>query len=203
MNETATRARLLASASKLFGRKGFRGASVREITAAAAANLGAVTYHFGSKADLYAEVLDRLFDQLATRIEQAASGDAAPTDRMRAVVAAVFGFFVQAPDVPRLIVHLLSLGTAPPEAILRHLRRILVAVEGVVQAGQARGDFRPVEPVLIAFSLMSQSVWFALAGGTIGPVLFPGVDRDALVRKIESHIADVVARALNAGSVAP
>ena len=203
MNETATRARLLASASKLFGRKGFRGASVREITAAATANLGAVTYHFGSKADLYAEVLDRLFDQLATRIEQAASGDAAPTDRMRAVVAAVFGFFVQAPDVPRLIVHLLSLGTAPPEAILRHLRRILLAVEGVVQAGQARGDFRPVEPVLIAFSLMSQSVWFALAGGTIGPVLFPGVDRDALVRKIESHIADVVARALNAGSVAP
>ena len=202
MNDT-TRSRLLASARKLFGRKGFRGASVREITAAAGANLGAVTYHFGSKAGLHAEVLDRLFDQLATRMEQAASTDAAPTDRMRAVVAAVFGFFVQAPDVPRLIVHLLSLGTAPPEAILRHLRRILVAVEGMVQAGQARGDFRPVEPVLIAFSLMSQSVWFALAGGTIGPVLFPGVDRDALARKIEGHIADVVARALNAGSVAP
>jgi hypothetical protein len=50
---------------------------------------------------------------------------------------------------------------------------------------------------------MSQSVWFALAGGTIGPAVFPGVDRTVLARKIETHIADVVARALDAGSDSP
>jgi AcrR family transcriptional regulator len=203
MTYIRTRTRLLISARKLFGSKGFRGASVREITASAGANLGAVTYHYGSKANLYAEVMDRLFDQLATRIEQASATDSAPADRMRAVGAAVFGFFTQAPDVPRLIVHQLSLGTTPPDAILRHVRRILAAVERVVQAGRARGEFRPVEPVLIAFSLMSQSVWFALAGGTIGPAVFPGVDRTVLARKIETHIADVVARALDAGSDSP
>jgi AcrR family transcriptional regulator len=203
MNQNATRTRLLRSARKLFGNKGFRGASVREITTSAGANLGAVTYHFGSKADLYAEVLDGLFDQIATRIEQACIAGATPTEGMRAIVAAVFGYFVEAPDVPRLMVHQLSLGTAPPEVIRRHLRRILAAVDRVVEAGRSCGDFRPVDPVLIAFSLMSQSVWFALAGRTIGPVLFPGVDRDALARTIEGHIADVVARALNAGSVAP
>jgi AcrR family transcriptional regulator len=203
MTENDTRARLLVTARKLFGNKGFRGASVREITASAGANLGAVTYHYGSKANLYAEVMDRLFDQLAARIEQASAADAAPTERMRAVGAAVFGFFTQAPDVPRLIVHQLSLGAPPPEAILRHVRRILAAVERVVQAGQDRGDFRPVEPVLIAFSLISQSVWFALAGSTIGPAVFPGVDRTALARKIENHIADVVTRALAAGSDSP
>lgn len=204
MNQTdSTKLRLMTSARKLFGDKGFRGASVREITAAAHANLGAVTYHFGSKAFLYASVLAELFDQLATRIEQAAGTTNPPADRMRAIVAAVFGFLAESPDVPRLMIHQISAGAVPPDPVLRHIRRILAAVDRVVRAGQAGGEFRPVESVLITFSLISQSVWFALAGGVIGPLIFPGVSREALVVKIESHIADVLARALDAGSVSP
>ena len=51
-----TRERLLDSAERLFASRGFMGASVREITEAAGANLGAVNYHFRSKEGLYAEV---------------------------------------------------------------------------------------------------------------------------------------------------
>jgi AcrR family transcriptional regulator len=176
---------------------------VREITTDAKANIGAVTYHFGSKANLYAAVLAELFDQLATRIEQAAATSAPPADRMRTIGTAVFGFFERAPDVPRLIVHQLSGGSTPPEPVLQHIRRLIAAVGRVVQAGQAAGVFRPIEPVLVTFSLISQSVWFALAGRVIGPLVFPGMGREALVRKIDTHITDVVARVLDAGSTSP
>ncbi|RZA13604.1 MAG: TetR/AcrR family transcriptional regulator, partial [Lysobacteraceae bacterium] len=45
---TDTPALLLDTAEELFARRGYNGASIRDITAAAGANLGAVTYHFGT-----------------------------------------------------------------------------------------------------------------------------------------------------------
>jgi AcrR family transcriptional regulator len=54
-----TRERLLDTAERLFAGRGFAGTSVREITDAADANLGAVNYYFRSKENLYAEVFAR------------------------------------------------------------------------------------------------------------------------------------------------
>jgi AcrR family transcriptional regulator len=197
MNEaTETRARIVASARKLFAEKGFRGASIREITAAAGANLGAVTYHFGSKADLYTEVVDTLAGQLASRIELAESQAATPADALRAIIAAEFGFFTEAPDVPALLMHQASTGMAPPPAIAKHMRRILAVIARAVRTGVEQGAFRPVDPVLVTFSVVSQSAWFALVGRFIGPVAFPGQDHAAVARRILAHITDVVCRAL-------
>jgi AcrR family transcriptional regulator len=197
MNEP-TRARLLVAARKLFGRNGFRAASVREITAQARANLGAVTYHFGTKAALYAAVLDQSFDELAIRIEAVAGADHSPPEGARLLVSTVFGFFRESPDMPRLMLHQLSGRTRPPDTILRHLHRIRAGVGRLVSAGRERGDFRDVEPVLVTFSLISQSVWFALAGTQVGPLLFPGLSPAALSQKIEHHVADVILRTLAA-----
>lgn len=52
-----TRARLLATAERLFADRGFRKVTVREICRAARANVAAVNYHFGDKLGLYREVL--------------------------------------------------------------------------------------------------------------------------------------------------
>jgi AcrR family transcriptional regulator len=54
-----TRERLLDTAERLFAGHGFDRTSVREITDAGAANLGAVNYYFRSKENLYAEVFAR------------------------------------------------------------------------------------------------------------------------------------------------
>lgn len=49
--------RLILAATPLFAARGFAGASVRAICAAAETNANAVTYHFGSKQKLYAAVI--------------------------------------------------------------------------------------------------------------------------------------------------
>src|SRR3984893_8545568 len=54
-----TRTRILDAAERLFAERGFRGTSVRAITGLAGANLAAVGYHFGSKAELLAAVIRR------------------------------------------------------------------------------------------------------------------------------------------------
>lgn len=50
-----THDRLLEAAGRLFAQKGFAGATVAEICAAAEANIAAVNYHFGGKENLYRE----------------------------------------------------------------------------------------------------------------------------------------------------
>lgn len=60
MNDSKnTRSRILDVAEELFSEQGIDRVSIRDITAAAEVNLGAINYHFGSKEDLIAAVFER------------------------------------------------------------------------------------------------------------------------------------------------
>ncbi|RUL70137.1 TetR/AcrR family transcriptional regulator [Dyella choica] len=68
MNSSAsTKERILTAAEALFAQRGFEGASLRQLTAAAGVNLAAVNYHFGSKDHLVEQVFKRRLDQLNAR----------------------------------------------------------------------------------------------------------------------------------------
>jgi AcrR family transcriptional regulator len=54
-----TKDKLMDAAEKLFAKRGFHAASLRDITTAAGVDLALVNYHFGSKNGLLAAVLDR------------------------------------------------------------------------------------------------------------------------------------------------
>jgi AcrR family transcriptional regulator len=54
-----TRSRILDAGEQLFGEQGLDRVSIRDITKKANVNLAAINYHFGSKEDLIAAVLER------------------------------------------------------------------------------------------------------------------------------------------------
>jgi AcrR family transcriptional regulator len=56
-----TKEKLLDAAERLFAEKGFEGASIRDLAAAADVNIAAVNYHFQGKDNLYSEVIMRRF----------------------------------------------------------------------------------------------------------------------------------------------
>lgn len=62
--DPATRARVLRAAAELFAERGFHGTTVRDIATRAGANVAAGHYHFGSKRDLYIEVLRATFAEV-------------------------------------------------------------------------------------------------------------------------------------------
>jgi AcrR family transcriptional regulator len=75
----ATIARLLDAAETLFGEHGFDGVGMRTLAEAAKVNLGATTYHFGSKRALYIETFMRRFRPVNTerlRLLREAEGSA-------------------------------------------------------------------------------------------------------------------------------
>jgi len=63
-----TRRRILAGAGELFAARGFRATTMREIAERAGVNLASAHYHFGSKQELYLEVVRALFDKLEARL---------------------------------------------------------------------------------------------------------------------------------------
>jgi len=63
-----TRDRLIEAAGSIFASRGYRGATMREIAHRARVNLAAAHYHFGSKQDLYREVLREHFERLEARL---------------------------------------------------------------------------------------------------------------------------------------
>ncbi|HZP27471.1 MAG TPA: TetR family transcriptional regulator [Acidimicrobiia bacterium] len=65
-----TRARLLDAAERLFAARGLDAVSVRDITDLADANTAAIHYHFGSKQDLIAAVLERRAAAMGRRREE-------------------------------------------------------------------------------------------------------------------------------------
>ena len=62
-SKEATRAGLLASAARVFARRGFHGASVEEVAEDAGFSKGAVYSNFRSKEDLFLALLDEHFDR--------------------------------------------------------------------------------------------------------------------------------------------
>jgi AcrR family transcriptional regulator len=70
-----TKASLLQAAKQLVLERGYAGASVRELTAASGASLGAVNYHFGSREKLLNQAMLEFFLEWA---ESAGAADVAP-----------------------------------------------------------------------------------------------------------------------------
>lgn len=80
-----TKRRLLKAAIKIFARRGFHAATVRDICREARANVAAVNYHYGSKEKLYAATLDHIFKTMKLQdvYERMRAAKGAPEERIR------------------------------------------------------------------------------------------------------------------------
>jgi len=169
----ATRADLMAAGRRLFARRGYDGASIRAITREAGTNLGAVTYHFGSKRGLYAAVLEQGLRPIAARVDAAVRSEGTALDRMLRVVEAYFAHFEEHPDPPHLLLQEVAAGKQPPDVVLEILRSVREGIAGLQVEGVTDGSVRAGHPVLTALSVVSQPIYLALVSPllrTVGPV---------------------------------
>lgn len=115
--EGETEARLLEGTLRCLRDYGLCGTSSRAIAAAAGVNLGAITYHFGSKDELVARVLLRAIREWLAPVLAILRQEIDPGVRMLAAVEALKTSFQQARDM--LPVYLEALAQAPRTDSLR------------------------------------------------------------------------------------
>lgn len=169
-----TRSDLVSAARTLFGRRGFDGASIRAITGRAGANLGAVTYHFGSKRALYRAVLEAGLRPLAARVTEAARTSGSARDRMIRVVEAYFAHLETHPDLPHLLLQEIAAGKKPPAVVVEIIQGVAETIARLQMDGVADGSVRAGHPFLTALSVVSQPVFFTL----VAPMLREIADID-------------------------
>ncbi len=164
MNEaqTTTQQRILDVARTLFARNGFEGTSIRDVTGRAGVNLGAVTYHFGSKQALYEAVLRSFLIPMRARFDQGAAGPGPVLDRIEGAVRALVAHFDENPDIPSLIMHEVSRGGPLPEPVRDWVSHATGTLASLAAEGQADGSIVPGRPALMAASLIAQPFFFAV-----------------------------------------
>lgn len=163
-----TRERILASAARVFARKGFQRASLDEVAADAGLTKGAIYWHFKSKNDLFFAILDsRLRQDTAPLLGDlhkllTEGGDA------RAALAAMFEAGMQRcttdPDWPRLYLECLVLARDPDvrQRLSAFYDEVWTVSRGFTSQLQAHGLTHPgIDPQVAAV------FWTALFDGLV------------------------------------
>ena len=141
--EPAVRRRLVEAATRLFAEKGYEGASVSEIVAAAGVTKGSMYHYFQAKDDLLFEIYHRLLAMQQDRLDRLATGPGTPVDRLRAVAVDVVVTTVEHQDeatVFFLSMHLLE--AEKRTTVRRERRRYHERFRALIEEGQAAGLFR-------------------------------------------------------------
>ena len=166
-----TRERILEAAGDIFGRKGFRTATIRQIAEAAGANVAAVNYYFRDKQGLYSAVLEELLTSGFNRFpsEMGSTPGDNPEVRLRAFVRALFyrllsregwgGYHGRA----RLMVKELTDPSPTLDAILEnHIKPHKEILVGIVMELLGPGADRRLAQVC-ALSIVSQCFYYVYA----------------------------------------
>ncbi len=180
---------LLDAALALFVEQGYAHTSVAQIAKAAGVSKGSVYLYFSSKQ----EILESLVKRAVAPVSAAALG-AMPEARgnTRAVLAAALGQIArrmadpQTVAVPRLV---LREAAAIPEIAEMYRRAVLEPampmLAGLIRAGIASGELRPVDPDLTIRSIMGPIVIHLLLSEIFGIMPETGL---SLPELIDNHI---------------
>jgi TetR/AcrR family transcriptional regulator len=158
---------ILAAAAVEFSARGFAGARVDHIARRAKVNKAMLYYHFNSKERLYRTLLRQTFTHAAESLRAIAAGDGTSAEKVDRAIAGIAGFIQEHTFFPAIMLREVAEGGAHLDReTLKALAGVPRAIAGIVQAGVAAGDFRPVDPVFAYFSMLAPIVFY-LAGTPI------------------------------------
>ncbi len=194
--EAPTRERLLQAGRKIFSEKGFDASPVREITALAGANLGAVTYHFGSKTAFYEAVLASLLVPFRECVAVAARREGTPLARIEEVVRDVFAYLYDHPELPRMMVQEIASGRPLARVVLDSLMANHGQISALIAEGQRDGSIRPGDHRLMALSIGSQPMFLNVVRRALHDAIAVNQDDAAVRRAIVDTVVAFAIRGL-------
>lgn len=142
----ATRRCLLEAAQRLFATRGYHGASIRDIVQACGVSNAALYYHFGSKQDLYFEVLGEYVAAVVAQLQKADIGEASCRRRLARVALAYAELILESQNVLQTLLR--DVSQFDQDEIARLLPdlggQIPEAFAAILQDGIAAGEIRAV-----------------------------------------------------------
>jgi AcrR family transcriptional regulator len=160
-----TKQRLLETAAAEFAARGFDGAKVDRIAARARINKAMLYYHFPSKAALYLAILREQFGALAVAAASARAPGAPAPDQLCRFIDTIAREAVARPTFPAIWLREIAEGGRHLDAtVVASLRCVLATLAAILDEGRRRGQFTPVNPLVVQIGIVAPLMFFAASG---------------------------------------
>lgn len=167
-----TQTKILKAAGELFAARGFDGVSVRDITKAAGVNLGSVTYHYGTKERLFADVVSSKVEPLVKTCLAIVGSRLTPPEKLTQMLESYAMYILhEEPELKVIFAEmLLGGGRLPREAVDAVALRNRLFID-VMKQGIKFGYFRKVDLETAAwnfYGMMAAYILYEPLAGTGG-----------------------------------
>jgi len=176
----SSREKILEVAEALFARRGSAGTGLQSVAEACGLGKSSLFHHFDSKAQLYYEVIGRVFARIEERLTSAATPHCGPAERLDRWIDALVDSLAEQPTTAPLLLRALfeedefaAANLPEGTAAESTLTRIIAAAQHLLAEGIERGEFRQVSIPDTLQTLIGATVYH-FASGEFGEVLMGG-----------------------------
>jgi AcrR family transcriptional regulator len=150
-----SRAAILRAAATEFADRGYDAAGTDRIAARARVNKAMLYYHFGSKRELYLDVVRDMVRTVGGRARAIADGSGTAEQKLDAWIAGIVEEAAARPWFASIMLRELASGAPHFDAhTFQLMNDVFVAVRDIIEQGQRDGVFRSVDPLLTHLTIM-------------------------------------------------
>ncbi len=164
-NPELSRRAILESAAAEFANEGIAGARIDAIASAAGVNKALLYYYFQDKENLYGAALEHTFRGLLEELVRVLDTDRSLGYKVLAYALTHFNHVASHPQYRRLVQHEMMRAGAGQiqhfeKLVQTFFRPLLQRLTEVLEAGTAKGEFRPIEPLQFVHSMIAVVVFY-------------------------------------------
>lgn len=177
---TNTRDQFIATAQKLFARKGFYGVSIAAIATELGLTKQALLHHFGSKEKLYGEVLQQISDALMTSTADLLGKEPDPAARLASLILTQYRLLADDADAARLIMReLLDNEDRADAAATWYLQPYLDALIDTLLSVPRFRKLDRGQALAVVYQLLGAAHYFAVSHPTLSKMFGASAFREA------------------------
>lgn len=193
------REEILDVATQLFAERGYDGASMAELAERVGLRKASIFHHFGSKDALYAAVLARLVEEVASAIAASTLVPGSFEERLDSLGDAMTVVLGGRPYAARILLReVMDWGPVARDHLADRILLVLAAAERFVRAGQEEGTFAEMDPKQLLVTLVGLHFMPFAIGGTVERFVGPGRAPPASIgprrEAVREHVRRLMAR---------
>lgn len=186
------RGRILLAAEGLFARKGFEGASIREIARAAQTNTALIYYYFMDKENLYRSTLERAVMGVPQVLEGLISSSDTVEERLRRILE-VIATWVPTQSHFIQILHRELASESPRLGFLveKYFARNYHLGRSLIEEAISVGKFRKLDPELAPISFLAMILFFFHNRYIVQRILGMDPGDEKFLKRLIAHTLDL------------
>lgn len=193
------RERILEAARSVMSQRPYKMPTAREIAAAAGVDPALVSYHFGTKSELYEAALAAAYERIeAAMVEALAKSYASVEEKVRAAIRAHAVALRADPYAPILAATVVTERGGHPDSLREFSARMFALLGALIDEVRAVRPMRDANPTFVLTSVGGMNEYFFIISPLVLGIGSYGEIGDELVDQWSEYVADLILQGLAA-----